>query len=760
MPPLSRLAPRATGPCGPDTSGRMRAVGSMSAEVTTRGLDATRRLRPVAATLEAADALLEATFVELAESLERASAEGRDEPGFDADEDPRGATGALGVDLVGELADRNRNHGKRLRPVLAHWGWVVAGGGDDTASDLARVAAALELLHLFALIQDDVMDRSDSRRGRTTLHVDTAERHRSAAGLGDPERFGDSVATLVSDLALSEATLLVAPTSRAVRAAWRLMAVELVEGQLLDLTHTAGRRRDLATARRIARFKSGRYTISRPLQLGALVGGRGGRPRPRPRGLGRPRRRRVRRARRRPRRLGRPGAHGQARRRRPALGQAHGAAVLGVRAPPRRTPGGCSPTATPAGSTTPASTRSQVAMVDAGVRDRAERTIADPCSARTAPLDGLGVDPAAGAAPCASSAEGDRLEDAREGRRHRRRAVRPGRRLPPDGRGPRRHRPRARGRGRRTGGHPAARGLPLRHRPGRHDDARAAPRPDPRRRRRPRGARADDAARPRLPRRLRRRQRAARARRHGRPARGDRAPSSARRTPAASTASSSGSRSSTRRSSTPSSTTTTPRPLDLVRHPGHGRPAAPARRARRPRAGRRALLHRRPAAPGSSASRRCTPGVAPAKALALFAVITYMDTVAGVFHPEGGMHAVPRGDGPGPRRRRRRRAPRGRGHRRCCAGPTARWPGSDGRRRDGRGRRRRLHPRPPGRLRAPAARRARRRAACARGDYSPSARRLARRRHRDPRRRTCATTTSTSAPTGTAPSRTCSTAAS
>ena len=157
--------------------------------------------------------------------------------------------------------------------MLAHWGWVVGGGDESTHDDIARVAAALELLHLFALIQDDVMDRSDSRRGRTTLHVSAAARHRTADGLGDPVLFGDSVATLVSDLALSEASLLVAPTAPDVRAAWRLMAVELVEGQLLDLTHTAGRRRDLETSLRIARFKSGRYTISRPVQLGALVGG-------------------------------------------------------------------------------------------------------------------------------------------------------------------------------------------------------------------------------------------------------------------------------------------------------------------------------------------------------------------------------------------------------------------------------------------------------------------------------------------------------
>ena len=239
----------------------------MSADATSVDLATRLPVATVDDTLAGADVLLDTTFRELSDALLSAAS---DNP----PDDPRGPDpGPLGVDLVGELAERARNHGKRLRPMLAHWGWAVGGGSADDHADVVRVAAALELLHLFALIQDDVMDRSDSRRGRPTLHVVAAERHRVQRGLGDHDLFGDSVATLVSDLALSEASLLVAPTPVTVRAAWRLMAVELVEGQLLDVTHTAGRRRDLATSLRIARFKSGRYTITRPLQLGALVGG-------------------------------------------------------------------------------------------------------------------------------------------------------------------------------------------------------------------------------------------------------------------------------------------------------------------------------------------------------------------------------------------------------------------------------------------------------------------------------------------------------
>lgn len=218
-------------------------------------------------TFSAVDVVLERTFAEMRELLCEAGAR-------DAFSDQVEA--GLGVDAVRELAERSANHGKRVRPLLAHWGWVVGGGPDtDTAGALARLGAALELLHLFALIQDDVMDRSDTRRGRPTLHVTAAAAHERHLGLGDPVHFGDSVATLVGDLALSEATLLGLGAGPAVARTWRLMTLELVEGQLLDITHAADRSHDHLTARRISRLKTGRYTVTRPLQLGALVAGAG-----------------------------------------------------------------------------------------------------------------------------------------------------------------------------------------------------------------------------------------------------------------------------------------------------------------------------------------------------------------------------------------------------------------------------------------------------------------------------------------------------
>ncbi|MER7072952.1 polyprenyl synthetase family protein [Terrabacter sp. NPDC000476] len=167
--------------------------------------------------------------------------------------------------------------GKRLRPVMCHWGWVAARGPERSGragrDELVALCAALELVHLFALVHDDVMDRSDSRRGRPTTHVEAARAHVRADALGDPELFGDSVAILYGDLALTEAWHLAASCSPPLRRAWADMLRELVQGQLLDVTGAAARRRDLERARLVAMLKSGAYTVQRPLRLGALAAG-------------------------------------------------------------------------------------------------------------------------------------------------------------------------------------------------------------------------------------------------------------------------------------------------------------------------------------------------------------------------------------------------------------------------------------------------------------------------------------------------------
>ena len=189
-----------------------------------------------------------------------------------------GYTEGLGVDVLPRdlpdwLADLIVGQGKRLRVTMAYWGFVAAGGvpGSGSYQDLVTAAAALEALHLFALIHDDIMDGSSSRRGRPSAHVQATAWHRAAQGLGAEEHFGANLAMLLGDLAHTVADRLADLLPRAMRQAWYALSIELIAGQRADLTGAAAGRRDRTHAEHVARVKSGRYTVARPLQMGALA---------------------------------------------------------------------------------------------------------------------------------------------------------------------------------------------------------------------------------------------------------------------------------------------------------------------------------------------------------------------------------------------------------------------------------------------------------------------------------------------------------
>ncbi len=175
---------------------------------------------------------------------------------------------------LGEPLDEIRrmvsSGGKRLRPAFCYWGFVGAGGSPEDER-VIDAGAAFELMHAFALFHDDVMDDSDSRRGAPTAHAVFRQRHAEQGWAGESRRFGEGVAILVGDLAfvLSDQLLLGAPPD--VWALWNTLRLELNAGQLLDIMGSVRRERRLDVAERIARYKSGKYTIERPLHLGALL---------------------------------------------------------------------------------------------------------------------------------------------------------------------------------------------------------------------------------------------------------------------------------------------------------------------------------------------------------------------------------------------------------------------------------------------------------------------------------------------------------
>src|SRR6478609_8568575 len=171
---------------------------------------------------------------------------------------------------IDEIARLVLAGGKRLRPAFCHWGFVGAGGGDDDQIDI-DAGSALELMHAFALFHDDVMDDAATRRGQPTTHALAEANHAEQGWAGESRRFGEGVAILVGDLAFVYADQLMdAAPVEAIRI-WNELRIELNIGQFLDILGSVQRERSVVKAERICRYKSGKYTIERPLHLGAVL---------------------------------------------------------------------------------------------------------------------------------------------------------------------------------------------------------------------------------------------------------------------------------------------------------------------------------------------------------------------------------------------------------------------------------------------------------------------------------------------------------
>jgi geranylgeranyl diphosphate synthase type I len=162
--------------------------------------------------------------------------------------------------------------GKRLRPAFCYCAFVGANGDDDDGR-VVDAAAALELVHTFALAHDDVMDGSEMRRGTDSVHARFAQQHARAGWRGEARRFGEGMAILVGDFAFTYADVLMRGMPDAAYGVFDELRVELCVGQSLDLAGTATASTEAELANRIAVYKSGKYTVERPLHLGAALAG-------------------------------------------------------------------------------------------------------------------------------------------------------------------------------------------------------------------------------------------------------------------------------------------------------------------------------------------------------------------------------------------------------------------------------------------------------------------------------------------------------
>ena len=189
------------------------------------------------------------------------------------------------AEFAGHLTDLTEG-GKRLRPAFCYAGWLGAGGDPalltgpgDLPTPIARAASALELLQASALIHDDLIDASVTRRGRPAAHVRLADEHRGAGYPGDADAFGTNTAILLGDLAQAwadEALRCCGLSTDRVLAGLRcfdVMRTEVITGQYADVLAEADPETSTERAMLVLRFKSGRYSVMRPLELGGLLAG-------------------------------------------------------------------------------------------------------------------------------------------------------------------------------------------------------------------------------------------------------------------------------------------------------------------------------------------------------------------------------------------------------------------------------------------------------------------------------------------------------
>jgi geranylgeranyl pyrophosphate synthase len=181
-----------------------------------------------------------------------------------------------GLGVAGDMLAEFLAGGKCLRSTFMYLGWLC---GAPPSGAALSAAASLELLHAFALLQDDVMDDSDERRGVPAVHVQLAQWHRERGRSGSARRFGESAAVLLGDLCLIWAEQMLRESGvepHRLRRAWPrydAMRTELAVGQLADLASDIDRMPTLQAVLEVARRKSGNYTVRRPLEIGAAMAG-------------------------------------------------------------------------------------------------------------------------------------------------------------------------------------------------------------------------------------------------------------------------------------------------------------------------------------------------------------------------------------------------------------------------------------------------------------------------------------------------------
>lgn len=167
--------------------------------------------------------------------------------------------------------------GKRLRAANLYFAYQAGGGKDDAA--ILDTAVAIEVMHLFLLVHDDIIDRDDIRHGVPTLHrryADFGQRHFPRR---DSAHFGNSIALIVGDMlfALGNDILFRAPFPKerifeALSTMQQIVSYTVI-GQARDIYLEYHREGSAEEVTQMYKNKTARYTMDGPIQIGLSLAG-------------------------------------------------------------------------------------------------------------------------------------------------------------------------------------------------------------------------------------------------------------------------------------------------------------------------------------------------------------------------------------------------------------------------------------------------------------------------------------------------------
>lgn len=167
--------------------------------------------------------------------------------------------------------------GKRIRGALLYWAYFGVGGKEK--KKILKAAVAIELIHLFLLVHDDIIDRGDLRHGKETLHKMLEKKYRKNISVEEAQHFGQSIAIILGDMlyAIANKIILEAgfPQPEAVRALVQLQKIvaTTIIGQSQDITIEYNKNPSQEEVLAMYENKTARYTFEGPLHVGAMLAG-------------------------------------------------------------------------------------------------------------------------------------------------------------------------------------------------------------------------------------------------------------------------------------------------------------------------------------------------------------------------------------------------------------------------------------------------------------------------------------------------------